>query len=239
MGGRADYEERREARKLRYEELSKKAEERSSMYSNSTANRILAMTPGQPILIGHHSERKARRLHERAWEDTRKAIEEDKKSQYYKDRADTVENSKVIYNDDPNAIQKLKDKLEYLEQEREIIKADEEHTSWQLQNIGARIRETKRRIARLEKLDEIEFRDIEFTGGRAIHNKEINRIQLIFDNIPDEEVRTALKGRGFHWSRREGAWQREFNENTIRATNILIRDVLNKEQSQDNEEELE
>ena len=45
MGGRADYEERREARKLRYEELSKKAEERSIQYSNSRANRILAMTP--------------------------------------------------------------------------------------------------------------------------------------------------------------------------------------------------
>ena len=39
------------------------------------ANRILAMTPGQPIIIGHHSEKKARRLHERAWEDTRKSIE--------------------------------------------------------------------------------------------------------------------------------------------------------------------
>ena len=45
MGGRADYEERREKRKLRYEELSKKAEERSNQYSNSKANRILAMTP--------------------------------------------------------------------------------------------------------------------------------------------------------------------------------------------------
>ncbi len=145
----------------------------------------------------------------------------------------------MIYNDDPNATQKLKDKLEYLEKQKELIKADEDHTSWQLQNIGARIRETKRRIARLEKLDEIEFKDIEFTGGKAIHNKEINRIQLIFNNIPDEEVRTALKARGFHWSRKEGAWQREFNDNTIRATNILIRDVLNKEQEQEDEEEFE
>ena len=66
--------------------LSKKAEERSSQYSNSTANRILAMTPGQPIIIGHHSEKKARRLHERAWQDIGKSIEEDKKSKYYKDR---------------------------------------------------------------------------------------------------------------------------------------------------------
>ena len=145
----------------------------------------------------------------------------------------------MIYNDDPNAIKKLKDKLEYLEKQRELIKADEDHTSWQLQNIGARIRETKRRITRLEKLEEIEFKDIEFTGGKVIHNKEINRFQFIFDNIPDEEIRKELKGRGFHWSRKEGAWQREFNDNTIRATNILIRDVLNKEQEQEDEEEFE
>lgn len=239
MGGRADYEERREARKLRYEELSKKAEERSREYSNSTANRILAIAPGQPIIIGHHSEKKARKLHERAWQDIGKSIEEDKKSQYYKNKAESVENNKVIYNDDPNAIQKLKDKLEYLEKERELIKADENHKTWELQNIGARIRETKRRIARLEKLDEIEFADIEFAGGKAIHNKEINRIQLIFDNIPDESVRTELKGKGFHWSRKERAWQREFTENAIKATNILIRNVLNREQEQEDEEEFE
>ena len=45
MGGRADFEERQEARKLKYQELSKKAEEKSSQYMNSTANRILANTP--------------------------------------------------------------------------------------------------------------------------------------------------------------------------------------------------
>lgn len=122
-----------------------------------------------------------------------------------------------------------------MERTREIIKADEEHTSWQLQNIGARIRETKRRIARLEKLEEVEFADKEFNGGKAVHNKEINRIQLIFDDIPDEQTRTALKSKGFHWSRREGAWQREFTENAIRSTNILLRDVLNKEQEEEEE----
>lgn len=176
-------------------------------------------------------------MHQKAWEDTKKSIEEDKKSNYYKNKAETIENSKVIYNDDPNAVKKLKEKLEYLEKEKELIKADENHTGWQLQNIGASIRETKRRIARLEKLEEIEFKDIDFVGGKAIHNKEINRIQLIFDGKPDEDIRTVLKSKGFHWSRREGAWQREFNENTIRATNILIRNVLNKEQ--EDEEEFE
>lgn len=145
----------------------------------------------------------------------------------------------MIYNDDPNAIQKLKDKLEYLEKQKELIKADDEHTSWQLQNIGARIRETKRRIARLEKLENIEFQDKEFAGGKVIHNKEINRIQILFDEIPNEETRSALKHRGFHWSRREGAWQREFNEQTIKVTNILLKDVLDKQQDIEEEEEFE
>lgn len=239
MGGRVDYEERREARKLRYEELSKKAEERANQYSNSKANRILSMTPGQPIIIGHHSEKMARRLHEKAWQDIGKSIEEDKKSEYYKDKAKSIENSNVIYNDDPNALQKLNEKLEYLEKQRELIKTDENHTGWQLQNIGARIRETKRRIARLEKLECIEFTDREFEGGKIIHNKEINRIQILFDDIPSEEIRSHLKHRGFHWSRRESAWQREFTENAIKSTNILIRDVLNKEQEQEDEEEFE
>ena len=69
--------------------------------------------------------------------------------------------------------------------------------------------ESQRKIARLEKLEEIEFKDVEFAGGKAIHNKDINRIQLIFDGKPDENIRTALKSKGFHWSRREGAWQRK------------------------------
>ena len=62
----------------------------------------------------------------------------------------------MIYNDDPNAIKKLKDKLEYLEKQRELIKSDENHFGWQLQNIGARIREIKRRIQSLEKLESID-----------------------------------------------------------------------------------
>ncbi len=235
MAGRADFEERREARKERYEELAKKAEVKSSEYMNSKANRILESTPGQPIIIGHHSERKARKLHERAWQDIGKSIEQDKKSRYYKDKVKTIDESKVIYNDDPRAIEKLYKKLEGLEVDKKNIKADENHTSWQLQNINAAIRETKKRIERLQRLENIEFKDIEFKGGKAIHNKEINRIQLIFNSIPSEEIRSNLKSKGFHWSRREGAWQRLFNENSIRVVNRLVKDVLNKEQEEEEE----
>lgn len=238
MGGRSDYEERRKQRIEKYKELSMKAQERSSRYSNSNANRILQIAPGQPILVGHHSEKKHRKLIKRAQDDIRKSIEEDNKSEFYKERAIIAENSKVIYSDDPQAINKLKEKLERLENERASIKA-REHSTWELTNIGATIRETKKRIERLEKLDNIDFKEINLENGKVIHNKEINRIQFLFDNIPDEETRKILKSHGFRWSRYEKAWQREFNFNCIRATKIIVKEIAEKIKEQEESEEFE
>ena len=45
MGGRSDFEERKEYKKLRYEELAQKAKEKSEQYMNSNANRILQIAP--------------------------------------------------------------------------------------------------------------------------------------------------------------------------------------------------
>ena len=238
MGGRSDYEERRKRRIERYKELSLKAQERSSQYSNSNANRILQIVPGQPILVGHHSEKRHRRLIEKANNDIKKSIELSDKSQYYEEKAKNAENNNAIYNDDPEAISKLKDKLERLENERNSIKA-REHSTWELTNIGANIRETKLRIKRLEEQEQLVFPDTEFKGGKVIHNKEINRIQIIFDDIPNENIRSELKHNGFHWSRSEGAWQRQFNQRTIYVTNSLIKNVLNNEKESEETEEFE
>lgn len=238
MGGRSDYEERRKRRIERYKELSLKAQERSSQYSNSNANRILQIAPGQPILVGHHSEKRHRKLIKKAQDDIRKSIEEDNKSNFYKERAENAENSKVIYSDDPQAIIKLKEKLERLENEKASIKA-REHSTWELTNIGATIRETKKRIERLEKLENIEFQEINFENGKVIHNKEINRIQFLFDNIPDEDTRKILKSYGFRWSRYEKVWQRVFNLNCIRATNIIVKEIAEKSKEKEEDEEFE
>ena len=177
-------------------------------------------------MVGHHSEKKHRKLIERANNDIKKSIELSDKSNYYVEKAKSAENNNAIYNDDPEAIQKLKNKLKRLENERTIIKG-REHSSWELSNIGANIRETKLRIQRLEEQENLEFPDVEFKGGKVIHNKEINRIQVFFDEIPNENIRNELKHNGFHWSRNEGAWQRQFNKKTIYVTNSLIKNVLN------------
>lgn len=145
---------------------------------------------------------------------------------------------KVIYSDDPQAIEKLKEKLLRLENQRASIKA-REHSTWELTNIGASIRETKRRIERLERQENMEFKEVKLKDGKVTHNKEINRIQFLFDNIPDEEIRRQLKSHGFHWSKYEKAWQREFNQNCIRATNIIIKEIQDKENKKEECEEYE
>ena len=151
MGGRSSYEERRQKRIERYKELSKKAIERSNQYMNSSANKTLERIPlGQPILSDYYSANSHRRLIQRAQNNIRKSIEQNDKSKFYSHRADSAENSKVIYGDDPQAISKLKDKLQKLENERASIKA-RDYETWELTNIGANIRETKRRIKRLEE----------------------------------------------------------------------------------------
>ena len=63
------------------------------------------MTPGQQILVGHHSEKRHRRLIEKANNDIKKSIELSDKSQYYEDKARSAENNNAIYNDDQEIYQ--------------------------------------------------------------------------------------------------------------------------------------
>ena len=224
MAGRKDYEERKERRKERYQELAEKSREKSQQHYEQYQKMSNAIPLGQPILTDHYSANATRRSYQKMHSQFDKSVEADNKAEYYDNKVDTIENNKSISLDDPRAIEKLQDKLQRLEHERENIKS-RPHATWELQNIGAEIRRIKERIKQIRELEELDFKDIEFTGGKAILNKEINRIQILFDNKPSEEVRNILKHRGFKWSRYEQAWQRLYNKNTIYATNRAIEEI--------------
>lgn len=224
MAGRQDYEERKERRKERYQELAEKAREDSNQHYEHYENMSKGVPFGQPILVDHYSAKAMRSRYKKMNNAMDKSIEADKKAEYYKDKIDTIENNKSISSDDPQVILKLQDKLERLEHERNNIKA-RQHSTWELQNIGAEIRRIKKRIEQIKDLEELDFKNIVFTGGKAILNKEVNRIQILFDDKPSEEVRNILKHRGFKWSRYEKAWQRLYNKNTIYATNRAIEEI--------------
>ena len=90
-----------------------------------------------------------------------------------------------------------------------------------LTNNNAEIRRLKKRIEELSIAKETDYVGWEFEGGEVVPNKENCRLQIFFDEKPDEEKRSALKMRGFHWSPTEGAWQRQLNSNAIYATDRL------------------
>ena len=224
MAGRKDYEERKERKKERYQELAEKSREKSKEHYEQYQKMSNAIPLGQPILTDHYSANATRRGYQKMHNQFDKSVEADNKAEYYENKVDTIESNKSISLDDPRAIEKLQDKLDRLEHERENIKA-RPHSTWELQNIGAEIRRIKKRIEQIKDLEELDFKDIVFTGGKAILNKEVNRIQILFDDKPSEEVRNILKHRGFKWSRYEKAWQRLYNKNTIYATNRAIEEI--------------
>ena len=84
-----------------------------------------------------------------------------------------------------------------------------------LTNNNANIRRVRQRIEELSNRSE--FVGWTFPGGEAKVNEAENRLQLIFDGKPDADTRQTLKSEGFKWAPSQGAWQRQLNQNAIRA----------------------
>ena len=95
------------------------------------------------------------------------------------------------------------------------------YVSWELSNNNAEIRRIKQRIDTLVRQRETGYVGWEFDGGEVEVNKEMNRLQILFDDKPDEEIRAALKSNGFRWSPKAKAWQRQLNDNSIRAADYV------------------
>lgn len=221
MAGRVDYEERQEYKKERYQEL---AEQKSQLHYENHSKIANVIPMGQPILIGHHSEKRHRNDLKKIDNEMRKSIQESEKADYYRNKIDNIDNSKAISSDDPKAIEKLEARIEELEKAKVKVKA-RPHEWYELQYLNADIRRLKDRIKEIQELEELQFEDVTFNGGKAILNREINRLQFLFDDKPDEEIRTLLKKHGFKWSKYEQAWQRLYNKNGIRAVRYVIEEI--------------
>ncbi len=98
---------------------------------------------------------------------------------------------------------------------------DKPYPSWALSNNNAEIRRVKGRIAELTKKQETAYAGWEFDGGTVEANREDNRLQIFFEEKPDEKTRETLKENGFRWSPKAGAWQRQLNDNAIYAADRL------------------
>jgi len=85
--------------------------------------------------------------------------------------------------------------------------------SYTLTNNNSQIKRLQQRLAEASR----GFSGWEFVGGYAEANTEMNRLQLFFDEKPDDSQRTLLKANGFKWAPSQDAWQRQLTDNAIYA----------------------
>lgn len=137
---------------------------------------------GQPILIGHHSEKRHRNHIKKMQNKASQAIEHSNMAKHHRKKAEGLQRQldNTIFSDDPDAVERLREKIKFLEAKKnrmkEVNKAlrkgntdiltDEEkkhlegnkrfcgsycYQSFELTNLGANIRRYKKRLEKLSK----------------------------------------------------------------------------------------
>lgn len=93
--------------------------------------------------------------------------------------------------------------------------------SFALTNNNANIRRLQQRLEGMKRLEEKPIDGWVFDGGRVEADADENRLQVFFDEKPDEEKRNVMKRNGFRWAPSTGAWQRQLTENAIYSAKHL------------------
>lgn len=89
----------------------------------------------------------------------------------------------------------------------------ERHKFFQLSEVARKAREQQ------EKLANAENKEYSFDGGKVVLNYEKKRIQILFDEKPDQATINKLNhDYSFNWAPTCGAWQRKMTPNAIYAT---------------------
>lgn len=251
--------ERLERKLEKREEWAGKAAARSDAAWTESGNMAKQIPLGQPILVGHHSEKRDRNFRKRIQRKADKSIEEHNKACHHRSKAHGLERQldNSIFSDDDNAIQQLEQKAENLERERDRMKAinaawrkagkpgADDLEGWQkiadapdvmmnvndlarvrlgmardalnrgpfpsyaLTNLGATIRQARKRIGSIKRQHEKTAKAkqaggviIDYGGAGPI-GKE-TWAMVTFAEKPEYSIIKTLKAAGFYWS--SGSW---------------------------------
>jgi Domain of unknown function (DUF3560) len=169
------YRERREARAERLHDWAASREAKADA-AHEAAHRIADGIPfGQPILVGHHSEGRARRDQSRMDSSMRASIDNARMADRHESRAANIEAQlqASIYSDDENAVEALEARIATLEAKRDRIKAENAayrkehkaelaglsvygrdqvmpHPGWELTNLSGNISRNRKRLEGLQ-----------------------------------------------------------------------------------------
>lgn len=96
---------------------------------------------------------------------------------------------------------------------------------YELTSLRGKIKRVQARIVELDKLQQAQTEPdpaTDYDGFQLIRNAAENRLQIIFDEIPDPDMREKLKSHSFRWSPRNKAWQRQLTPNAERAAKSIL-----------------
>jgi hypothetical protein len=149
---------KKERKLAKYGAWSKANSEKSDERYNANDIYRDFLSLGEPIKIGHHSEKRHRGIYEKYDNNMRKSIELQEKSEAQAHKADNIQYQLniIIYLDDFDAIPKVSAKLAKLEEERDRIKEhnknnkDDKCPSYMLTNLGATIRKESKKLEALK-----------------------------------------------------------------------------------------
>lgn len=118
---RTDYYERKAEKLERYQELA----ERKTNEGNALMDRAHKMAEiiplGQPILIGHYSEKRDRHYRDRIGNTWEKGSETLKTAEHYERKVQAIESNRAISSDAPDAIERLREKLQSLKDSHAVM----------------------------------------------------------------------------------------------------------------------
>ena len=209
----------------RVEALAKRYSKRMAEYMNRESN-IGCRCPSVMISGAGNFPVKKKEKQVQAWE---------KNHQFYTETQKILDKIKgilrgkdIIKSSDEDAIERLEEKLDALKENQERMRAV---------NKAIRLKNTKKGDEELKILgysdEQIqELRTPDFMGRvgfpayalqnnnanihrvelfKVVENVEAMRLQIIFDEKPEADVRAVLKKNGFKWAPSQGAWQRMLN----------------------------
>ena len=81
------------------------------------------------------------------------------------------------------------------------------HLFWTLMD------KAQERRGKIEETANSESATLSFEGYDIVRNFAEDRLQIIFADVPDSDMRSNLKHNGFRWSPRNKAWQRQLTRN--------------------------
>lgn len=169
------------ARSTRRERLERRAEKRHEWAESRAAKadaayeRVHAIADGipfgQPILVGHHSEGRARRDQARIESGMRASVNNSRAAVAHEEKARGIEAqlARSIFDDDADAVERLEARLAELEAKRTEYKAQGRGVlpAYVLRNLGAEIRRNRERLEQVKRQKAAEAAGVR-VGGRVM-----------------------------------------------------------------------